>query len=67
MNFTDHSIFPVPSAKPLLGSVEGGKVIEIMNVMVLNFFDKYLKEEHNIDLIGKAELFSEIEIATNIN
>ncbi len=37
-----------------------------MNVMVLNFFDKYLKEKHNIDLVEKAELFSEIEIATNI-
>jgi len=67
MNFTDYSIYPVPVAKTLLGSIEGGKAIEIMNVMVLNFFDKYLKEKHNIDLIRKAELFSEIEIATNFN
>jgi len=66
MNFSDYSIYPVPTAIPLLGSIEGGKVIEIMNIMVLNFFDKYLKEKHNIDLIRKAELFSEIEIATNI-
>jgi len=66
MNFSDYSIYPVPAAKPLLGSIEGGKAIEIMNVMVLNFFDKYLKEKHNIDLIKKAELFSEIEIAKNI-
>ena len=65
-NFTDYSIYHVPAVKPLLGSVEGGKVIKIMNVMVLNFFDKYLKEKHKIDLIKKAELFSEIEIATNI-
>jgi len=65
-NFSDYSIYPVPSVIPLLGSIEGGKVIEIMNVMVLNFFDKYLKEKHNIDLIKKAELFSEIEIATNM-
>jgi hypothetical protein len=65
-NFSDYSIYPVPAAKPLLGSIEGGKVIEIMNIMVLNFFDKYLKEKHNIDLIKKAELFSEIELATNI-
>jgi predicted dienelactone hydrolase len=65
-NFSDYSIYPVPAAKPLLGSIDGGKVIEIMNIMVLNFFDKYLKEKHNIDLIKKAELFSEIEIATNI-
>ena len=66
MNFSDYSIYPVPAAKPLLGSIEGGKVIEIMNIMVLNFFDKYLKEKHDIDLIIKAKLFSEIEIATNI-
>jgi hypothetical protein len=66
MNFTDYSIYPVPAAKSLLGSIEGGKVIEIMNIMVLNFFDKYLKEKHEIDLIRKAKLFSEIEIATNI-
>jgi len=37
-----------------------------MNIMVLNFFDKYLKEKYKIDLTEKAELFSEIEIATNI-
>jgi len=37
-----------------------------MNVMVLNFFDKYLKKKHNIDLTEKAGLFSEIEIAKNI-
>jgi hypothetical protein len=49
-----------------LGSIEGGKPIEIMNVMVLNFFDKYLKKKHNIDLTEKAGLFSEIEIAKNI-
>jgi len=66
MNFSDYSIYPVPAAKPLLGSIEGGKVIEIMNIMVLNFFDKYLKEKHKIDLIKKAELFSEIEITANI-
>lgn len=65
MNFTDYSIYPVPAAKPLLGSIEGGKVIEIMNIMVLNFFDKYLKEKQRIDIIKQAELFSDIEIATN--
>lgn len=67
MNFTDYSIYHVPAAEPLLGSIEGSKVTEIMNIMVLNFFDKYLKEKHEIDLIRIAELFSEIEIATNIN
>jgi hypothetical protein len=35
--------------------------------MVLNFFDKYLKEKQNIDLFNQAKLFSDIEIAANIN
>jgi len=33
--------------------------------MVLNFFDKYLKEKDDIDLMKKAEWFSEIEAVTN--
>jgi len=62
MNFSDYSIYPFPAAKPLLGSIEGGKVIKIMNVMVLNFFDKYLKKERKIDLSKQAKVFPEIEI-----
>jgi len=62
-NFSDYSIYPVSSAKPLLGSIDGVQAIKIMNVMVLNFFDKYLKEKHNIDLIKHAKLFTDIEIA----
>jgi len=64
-NFTDYSIYPVPSVQALLGSIDGAKTIEIMNVMVLNFFDKYLKEKDDIDLMKKAEWFSEIEAVTN--
>jgi len=65
-NFSDYTIYPVPSIQPLLGSIEGSKVIKIMNVMVLNFFDKYLRGKQNIDLISQAKLFSEIEIVTNL-
>ena len=65
-NFSDYSIYPVPAGKPLLGSVDEEKAIKIMNIIVLNFFDKYLKDKQNIDLIDQAKLFSEIEIATNI-
>ncbi len=64
-NFTDYSVYPVPIVKPLLGPIDPNKTIEIMNVIVLAFFDKYLKQK-NIDLINKAELFAEIEITTNI-
>jgi len=65
MNFSDYSLYPFPAVKPLLGSIDGIQAIKIMNAMVLNFFDKYLKEQHNIDLIEEAELFSEIEAVTN--
>ncbi len=65
-NFSDYSVYPVPSISFLLGSIDGEKTIEIMNVIVLAFFDKYLKEKQEIDLIEKAEKYTEIEIATNI-
>ncbi len=38
-----------------------------MNVVVLAFFDKYLKEIEDIDFIQKAKEYSEIEIVTNID
>ncbi|MFC2118157.1 alpha/beta hydrolase family protein [Bacteroidota bacterium] len=66
-SFTDYSIHPVPSVEPFLGSIDGLKIEKIMNVMILNFFDKYLKGNQNIDLIYHAKLFPEIEIATKIN
>ena len=65
-NFTDYSVYPVPIVKPLLGSIEPNKTIEIMNAIVLAFFDKYLKDKKGIDLIKQAKKYNEIEIATNI-
>ena len=65
-NFSDYSVYPVPSISFLLGTIDGEKTIEIMNVIVLAFFDKYLKENKNINLIEQAKKYPEIEIATNI-
>ncbi len=65
-NFSDYSIYPVPAIITLLGSIDGEKVIKIMNIIVLNFFDKYLKEEREIDLSKQAIVFQEIEIVTNL-
>jgi hypothetical protein len=42
-------------------------VYEIMNLAALVFFDKYLKEKHDIDLVQKTRAYSEIEIVTNID
>lgn len=64
-NFTDYSIYRIPNIDFLLGTIEGNKTIEIMNDLVLAFFDKYLKEEENIDIINKAQSYPEIEISTN--
>ena len=66
-NFTDYSIYPVPFATPLMGTIDGNRIIEIMNVVVLSFFDKYLKKKEEIDLVQKAKEYSEIEIVTNID
>jgi len=64
-NFSDYSIFPVPSVRALLGPIDGKKTIEIMNVIVPAFFDKYLKDRQIIDVVKKAKAYPEIEIATN--
>jgi len=51
----------------MLGTIDGNKTIEIMNVLILAFFDKYLKEKQDIDLIKQAKEYSGIEIVTNID
>jgi len=65
-NFTDYSIYPVPMVRLILGSIDGKRTIEIMNVIVLNFFEKYLREKQGIDLLSEAEKYPEIEAVTNI-
>ncbi|MBN1504798.1 MAG: hypothetical protein JW952_07045, partial [Candidatus Eisenbacteria bacterium] len=66
-NFTDYSVYPVPMVRFLLGPIDGKRTIEMMNVLVPAFFDKYLKEKREIDLMEKAKAYPEIEIATNVN
>jgi hypothetical protein len=65
-NFSDYSLYPVPSITMLLGTIDGRRTIEIMNELVLAFFDKYLKEWRDIDIGMQAKAYPEIEIATNI-
>jgi len=65
-SFTDYSVYPSPAVTQLLGTIEGSRAIEITNDIVLTFFDKYVKEIPETDLIKVAKKYSEIEIASNI-
>lgn len=64
-NFTDYSIYKIQNLSFLMGTIEGNRTILIMNDLVLAFFDKYLKQKENIDIINKAQNYPEIEIWTN--
>jgi predicted dienelactone hydrolase len=65
-NFTDYSVYPVPMVRVLLGPIDGKRTIEMMNVLVLAFFDKYVNGIGEIDLIKGAGKYPEIEISTNL-
>jgi hypothetical protein len=65
-NFTDYSIYPVPMFRILLGPIDGKRTIEMMNVLVPAFFDKYLKGTGEIDLVKEAGKYPEIEISANL-
>jgi hypothetical protein len=60
-NFSDYSVYPVPAIRFLLGTIDGARTIEIMNVIVPAFFDKYLKGDADIDLMELAKRYPEIE------
>lgn len=64
-NFSDYSIYPAPLVAPLLGTIDGNQTIKIMNVVVLAFFDKYLKGKKDIEILKLAEEFPEIESVKN--
>ena len=65
-NFTDHTVYPLPMAAMLLGSIDGKKALDITNTVVLSFFDKYLNNKR-IDLITLAKVFPEIELSSDVN
>ncbi len=65
-NFTDYSVYPVPMVRFLLGPIDGKRMIEMMNVLVLAFFDKYMKGIGEIDLVKEAGKYPEIEILANL-
>jgi predicted dienelactone hydrolase len=65
-NFTDYSIYKIQNLSFLMGTIEGNRTIEIMNDLVVAFFDKYLKEKENNNIIDIAQNYPEIEIWTNL-
>lgn len=62
-NFTDYALFPIQSTRQL-GSIEAAKPIEIMNSMILAFFDKYLIQKNDISLTSIAKIF-DVEFVSN--
>jgi hypothetical protein len=65
-NFTDYALYPYPMIAPFLGTIDGTRIINIMNKTVLAFFNKYLKNQQKIDLKKIAEGYQEIRIVANI-
>lgn len=63
-NFTDYSIYPLQSLGFLMGTIEGSRIIAIMNELVVSFFDKYLKHQDLMDLMKIAQEYPEIETWT---
>jgi hypothetical protein len=66
-NFSDYSLYPKPQASFLLGTIDGKRALDITNVLVLSFFDKYLKNEKEINLLTEAAKFPEMETASNLS
>jgi len=65
-NFSDYSVYPVPSIQFLLGPIDGDRMIDMMNGIIRAFFDKYLKQEPEIDILKIAQKYEEIDIVTHI-
>jgi hypothetical protein len=66
-NFSDYSLYPKPQASFLLGTIDGKRALDITNVLVLSFFDKYLKNAKEINLLTEAAKFPEMEMASNLS
>jgi hypothetical protein len=64
-NFTDYSIYPTPLVLTQLGAIDGKQTIDIMNVLIPAFFDKYLRGKKDINLLKLGEAFPEIETVKN--
>jgi len=66
-NFSDYSLYPKPQASFLLGTIDGKRALDITNVLALSFFDKYLKNKKEINMLTEAAKFPEVEMASNLD
>ena len=62
-NFTDYALFPIQSTKQF-GSIDPLKPIKIMNSLILAFFNKYLKQDNEINLTSLSKKF-DVEFVSN--
>lgn len=62
-NFTDYALFPIQSTRQL-GSIEATKPIEIMNSLILAFFDKYIMHKNDINLTSISKKI-DVEFVSN--
>ena len=65
-NYSDHSLYPSPQVSLLLGTIDGKRALDITNILVLSFFDKYLKNKKEINLLTEAAKFPEIELSSRL-
>jgi hypothetical protein len=64
-NFTDYAFYPVKN-QGQIGTVDPAIPIKIMNSLAILFFNKYLRNESNIDLGKSCEGF-DVEYVSNVH
>jgi pimeloyl-ACP methyl ester carboxylesterase len=62
----DYSLYPSPQVSFLLWTIDGKRALDIPNILVLSFFEKYLKNIKEINLLAEAAKFPAIETASNL-
>jgi len=65
-NFSDYSLYPSPQVSFLLGTIDGRRALDITSALVLSFFEKYLGNKKELDLLKEAARFPEIETDSNL-
>jgi len=66
-NFNDMAIILGKTGRfsGLTGKIEGGYGLDVIEKLVINFFDLYLKKIENIDIVNCLEYYQEIHYQTN--